>query len=92
MGKINYFLYATASLNCEFQTGKWLRENLLLVLTVVGVILGAVIGFAARAGNPSEGVIMLVSFPGDVLMRMLKMLILPLIISSLIAGGNSEKK
>lgn len=65
---------------------RWLRTNLLLVLTIVGVFLGAIIGFALRLIHPTEDFIMLISFPGDVLMRMLKMLILPLIISSLIAG------
>ena len=59
------------------------------MLTVLGVILGGIIGFAARAANPSQEVIMFIEFPGDVLMRMLKMLILPLIVSSLIGGKDS---
>lgn len=71
---------------CVFGCLRWMRTNLLLVLTVLGVIMGGVVGFAARAGNPSSDIIMFVSFPGDVLMRMLKMLILPLIISSMISG------
>lgn len=64
----------------------WLRENALLVLTIAGVVLGLVIGFLLRFSEFSEDTIMLISFPGDILMRMLKMLILPLIVSSLIAG------
>ena len=68
------------------QFAGWCKDNLLLVLTVLGVILGGIIGFAARAANPSQEVIMFIEFPGDVLMRMLKMLILPLIVSSLIGG------
>jgi len=65
---------------------KWFRKNLLLVLTLLGVALGCVIGFTVRAFNPSVETIMFLSFPGDVLMSLLKMLILPLIASSLIAG------
>jgi len=72
------------------QPCKWLRQNLLLVLTVTGVFLGFFIGFIARAFSPSEEVIMFISFPGDVLMRILKMLILPLIVSSLIAGARQS--
>jgi len=56
------------------------------VLTVTGVFLGFIFGFIVRIFEPSEEVIMFISFPGDVLMRILKMLILPLIVSSLIAG------
>ncbi|XP_067876123.1 excitatory amino acid transporter 2-like [Heterodontus francisci] len=65
----------------------WLEKNLLLLLTVLGVILGAVFGCLLRM-VPDLGptFLLLVSFPGDILMRMLKMLILPLIISSLISG------
>jgi len=68
------------------QVCSWLTENSLLVLTILGVILGILLGFVGRYGEYSEETIMLISFPGDILMRMLKMLILPLIVSSLIAG------
>ncbi|XP_015265781.1 PREDICTED: excitatory amino acid transporter 2 [Gekko japonicus] len=64
-----------------------LRKNLLLSLTVFGVILGAVCGALLRMATPiNPDIVMLIAFPGDILMRMLKMLILPLIISSLITG------
>ena len=74
------------TLTFSFQFLSWLRTNLLLVLTVLGVVFGVIIGFAMRGANPSDDVIMFISFPGEVLMRMLKMLILPLIVSSLITG------
>ncbi|KAK2176627.1 hypothetical protein NP493_651g01030 [Ridgeia piscesae] len=72
-----------------FQNNKvlrWIKNNLLLVLTVLGVLLGVLMGGLGRMASPSEDVIMLISFPGEVLMRMLKMLILPLIVSSMVAG------
>ena len=69
---------------------RWIKNNLLLVLTVSGVLVGTLIGFILRPHNLSEETIMLISFPGDVLMRMLKMIILPLIISSLISGTAAD--
>uniref|UniRef100_A0A674NBF5 Amino acid transporter n=1 Tax=Takifugu rubripes TaxID=31033 RepID=A0A674NBF5_TAKRU len=64
-----------------------LFKNLLLTLTVLGVILGAVAGMLLRVASPIHpDIVMVIAFPGDILMRMLKMLILPLIISSLITG------
>ncbi|KAK1887523.1 Excitatory amino acid transporter 2 [Dissostichus eleginoides] len=61
--------------------------NLLLTLTILGVILGAVSGCLLRVASPIHpDIVMVIAFPGDILMRMLKMLILPLIISSLITG------
>lgn len=54
-----------------------------------GVILGAVSGMLLRVASPiDDNIVMVIAFPGDILMRMLKMLILPLIISSLITGNN----
>ncbi|XP_070573038.1 excitatory amino acid transporter-like [Ptychodera flava] len=64
----------------------WIKKDLLLVLTVTGVVLGIIFGLALRAVEPSETAILLIGFPGEILMRLLKMLILPLIISSLITG------
>ncbi|XP_060921824.1 solute carrier family 1 member 9 isoform X2 [Labrus mixtus] len=62
-------------------------HNLLLGLTVLGVVMGAVFGMLLRYMKVTDGsTLTMVSFPGDILMRMLKMLILPLIISSLITG------
>ncbi|VDM39715.1 unnamed protein product [Toxocara canis] len=64
----------------------WLRKNLLLLGTISSVLLGALLGFILRPWNLEPQTIMLLSFPGEILMHMLKMMILPLIISSLISG------
>ncbi|XP_011476097.1 excitatory amino acid transporter 2 isoform X1 [Oryzias latipes] len=62
-------------------------HNLLLGLTVLGVVMGVVFGMLLRYMMVTDlSALTMVSFPGEVLMRMLKMLILPLIISSLITG------
>ncbi|KAK6165399.1 hypothetical protein SNE40_022332 [Patella caerulea] len=64
------------------------KENLLLVLLFFGVFFGVGMGFFVRAvASPfTPRQIMYLMFPGEILMRMLKMLILPLIVASLIAG------
>ncbi|XP_031174954.1 solute carrier family 1 member 9 [Sander lucioperca] len=62
-------------------------HNLLLGLTVLGVVMGVGFGMLLRYMKVTDSsALTMVSFPGDILMRMLKMLILPLIISSLITG------
>lgn len=62
----------------------WVKENLLLILTVASVVIGVILGLLLRLAEPSKDTIMILGFPGEILMRILKMLILPLIISSLI--------
>ncbi|XP_036003710.1 solute carrier family 1 member 9 isoform X2 [Fundulus heteroclitus] len=62
-------------------------HNLLLGLTVLGVVMGVLFGMLLRYMMVKDtSALTMVSFPGEILMRMLKMLILPLIISSLITG------
>ncbi|KAF1379885.1 hypothetical protein PFLUV_G00180740 [Perca fluviatilis] len=62
-------------------------HNLLLGLTVLGVVMGVGFGMLLRYLKVTDSsALTMVSFPGEILMRMLKMLILPLIISSLITG------
>ncbi|CAD5209288.1 unnamed protein product [Bursaphelenchus okinawaensis] len=62
------------------------REHLLLVLTLAGVVVGCVVGFSCRLAHPSDQVIEYIGFPGNMLMNMLKMTILPLVAASLISG------
>nr|XP_039251472.1 excitatory amino acid transporter-like isoform X1 [Styela clava] len=62
------------------------KENLLLILTVTGVCFGIVVGFSVRTTNPSDDAIILISFPGEVFMRLLKMLIVPVVITSIVTG------
>lgn len=66
----------------------FLRENLLLILTIGSVFIGTFVGFAIRPSNPSVKTINLVGFPGEIFMNMLKLTILPLIAASLISGNN----
>lgn len=64
----------------------WGEENLLLALTVLGVVLSVVFGLLVRMLSPSAETITLIGFPGEIFMSMLKMLILPLVISSVVSG------
>ncbi|XP_041760241.1 solute carrier family 1 member 8b [Coregonus clupeaformis] len=62
------------------------KRNGLLTLSVIAVVSGCVLGFSLRSLNLSTQAKIYFSFPGELLMRMLKMLILPLITSSLMSG------
>ncbi|XP_048239374.1 excitatory amino acid transporter 3-like [Haliotis rufescens] len=73
-------------LKMKMKMKKCLRGHLLLIATVLCIVLGVTIGMLCRQLYPSPATIMLIGFPGELLMRMLKLLILPLIVASLITG------
>ncbi|XP_060792818.1 solute carrier family 1 member 7b [Neoarius graeffei] len=62
------------------------KQNGLLILSVLAVIIGCLLGFFLRTKQLSEQEVKYFQFPGELLMRMLKMLILPLVVSSLMSG------
>lgn len=70
-------------------TKKWLLTNLLLLLTIASVLIGCAVGLSVKEADPNREAVELIAFPGEIFLRMLKMLILPLIIFSLIAGLGS---
>lgn len=80
-------------LSCCGAVLRRLRKDLLLVLIILGVIIGFTIGAsvnesvnAIKDPEKKATVIMLIGFPGELFMNMLKLLILPLIVASLITA------
>ncbi|XP_018430577.1 PREDICTED: neutral amino acid transporter B(0)-like [Nanorana parkeri] len=67
----------------------FVRDNALMLLTVAGVLLGAALGMGLRPLNMSPVQIVHFSFPGELLIRLLKMIILPLVVCSLVSGAAS---
>ena len=68
-----------------FQCKKRLKENTLLFFTVVSVVSGAIIGFLLKKyTNFTPNQRQYFGFPGEIFLRMLKFIILPLITSSLV--------
>lgn len=75
---------------------KHVKEHLLTILTIGAVILGIIAGVIVRAvGLEGEDdkfpprTVMYVNFIGDIFLRILKSLILPLVVSSLVSAVGS---
>ncbi|XGW12895.1 hypothetical protein V3C99_013499, partial [Haemonchus contortus] len=62
------------------------KRDVLLVFTISGVVVGVIFGGLLRFLKPSEEVRKFIGFPGELFMNMLKAMILPLIVASLISG------
>ncbi|XP_061734601.1 neutral amino acid transporter B(0) isoform X1 [Nerophis ophidion] len=63
--------------------------NLLVILTVVGVIIGVFIGLGVRNVALTRTQVIYIGFPGELLIRLLKMIIIPLVVCSLVSGAAS---
>jgi Na+/H+-dicarboxylate symporter len=62
-----------------------LGENLLTIVTVIGVVAGTVFGLILKKSGQkwTERDIMYIQYPGDLFLRMLKCLIVPLLVASI---------
>ena len=63
-----------------------LKHNALLLATICGVIMGVVVGILMRQVKLSKLELDYFGFPGELFLRALKMIIVPLITFSLITG------
>lgn len=75
--------------SCKDRFMAFLNRNLLVILTVSGVLVGVGLGMIIRNMNLTRAQMTYFAFPGEMLLRMLKMIILPLVVCSLISGAAS---
>ncbi|KAI5098699.1 neutral amino acid transporter B(0) [Silurus meridionalis] len=65
------------------------KANLLVILTVSAVIVGVCIGLGVRNAKLTQTQVIYFGFPGELLIRLLKMIIIPLVVCSLVSGAAS---
>jgi Na+/H+-dicarboxylate symporter len=85
----------------KYRSSKWLNaknigkqlknhNNIQLLATFLGVIVGLIVGILLNLfSKPSESVLELLHLPGDLLLRMLNCLIVPLVVTSMVTSINS---
>lgn len=76
---------ATGDNRCKF----FIKSNLLVLLTLVGVIVGFVAGLGLKELHPSKDAVMWIGILGESYLNVIKMMIVPLIASSIISGTAS---
>ncbi|KAJ8408413.1 hypothetical protein AAFF_G00258270 [Aldrovandia affinis] len=86
---VRNFLSGSSAISFRQWLKEYCKRNGLLALSVFAVLTGCILGFMLRNQNLSTQAKIYFSFPGELLMRILKMLILPLITSSLMSGLSS---
>ncbi|MHC4840664.1 MAG: dicarboxylate/amino acid:cation symporter [Planctomycetota bacterium] len=67
------------------------RANKLVIFTALAVVIGAILGSMLPGWLPEDAedkrqALMIIKFPGDILMQLLKMLVVPLVVATMIAG------
>jgi Na+/H+-dicarboxylate symporter len=69
----------------------FMRENLLTMMTVVGVLSGTLLGWGLRVSGYewTRREVMYFQYPGELFLRMLKCLIVPLLVSSIVSAIGS---
>uniref|UniRef100_A0A673ZM28 Amino acid transporter n=1 Tax=Salmo trutta TaxID=8032 RepID=A0A673ZM28_SALTR len=75
--------------SCKDKLMRFLNRNMLVIMTVSGVLVGVGLGMMVRNMNLTRAQMTYFAFPGEMLLRMLKMIILPLVVCSLISGAAS---
>ncbi|XP_064606951.1 excitatory amino acid transporter 1-like [Liolophura sinensis] len=76
---------------CLASCGEVMKKNVFLVIIVLAMLMGISLGIGLRhvSHKFSKRDILYLRFPGDLFLQMLRMLLLPLIFSSLICGTSS---
>lgn len=64
----------------------WCKREALLASTLAGVLCGITLGLTLAQAELSEDVIKWIGLPGSLMLRSLKMLVLPLVVGSMIEG------
>uniref|UniRef100_A0A671VL23 Amino acid transporter n=1 Tax=Sparus aurata TaxID=8175 RepID=A0A671VL23_SPAAU len=82
-------LEKSAQKSCREKLLEFLRKNLLVIMTVSGVLVGVGLGMMVRNMDLTKAQMTYFAFPGEMLLRMLKMIILPLVVCSLVSGAAS---
>ncbi|XP_058815490.1 excitatory amino acid transporter 3 isoform X2 [Topomyia yanbarensis] len=83
--------YVTSSSKPTSRWKRFVKSNLLTFLTIVGVFGGTALGLLLKnSGEPwTEREVMYIQYPGDLFLRMLKCLIVPLLVSSITSAIGS---